>query len=482
MNKELQEAFEQLFQTWSGEALVSMESLPKSGSDRQYFRLRGAKKEVLAAHNSSEKENNAFIAYTKHFKEQGIALPAIYAENLEQNLYFLQDLGNTTLLAFLEQHRKGTTIDKKVIDYYKVALAQLAFMQIKGGEGLKVEDFHTPAQFGEQGMLWDVQYFKYCFLKTTKIEYNDYDLEQDFQTLTGYLASETSSFFMFRDFQARNIMICDDQPYFIDYQGGMRGPLQYDVVSLLFQAKANLPNTLREELLEHYIAEALKHTSFDKDAFRSKYYAFVLIRTLQVLGAYGFKGLYERKAHFLASIPYALRNLDWWLKHVELPIEIPHLKAVLAKMVEKELPKERSALTKSDRLTVRIQSFSYKRGIPEDPSGNGGGFVFDCRFIHNPGRYQPYKTLTGRDQPVIDFFKEQSTIHAFVKKVENIVEEAVENYIERGFASLCINFGCTGGQHRSVFSADYIAQHLQNKYPVDVVLYHREQERKNWKN
>jgi len=295
------------------------------------------------------------------------------------------------------------------------------------------------------------------------------------------LATESQNFFMFRDFQARNIMLGEDDLYFIDYQGGKRGPLQYDVVSLLFQAKANLPNSLRQELLDHYIFEVSKYIDFDAEQFREKFYGFVLIRTLQVLGAYGFKGLYERKAHFIASIPFALRNLSWLLNNINLPIEIGHLKEVLLKLINKEL-KEPEQPKEKDKLTVRVQSFSYKRGIPEDPSGNGGGFVFDCRFIHNPGRYQPYKKLTGRDQEVLDFFKEKSNIDEFVIKVEQIVDEAVENYIERGFASLCINFGCTGGQHRSVFSADYIAKHLQEKYSINVVLHHREQERKNWKN
>ena len=480
MHSLLKNQITELFEKWSGEALEQLERLPSSGSDRQYFRVKSAHKTALVAHNQSKKENKAFCDYTTHFRAKGVALPEIYVQDLAQDLYLLQDLGDTTLLQYLEQHRNGATLPLEVVNVYKKALSKLAFMQTKGGAGLEVERYHNPAVFDEQAMLWDVQYFKYCYLKTTKVEFDEHLLERDFRTLIGYLQEDVQNYFMFRDFQSRNIMLHEEEVYFIDYQGGKRGPLQYDVVSLLFQAKANLSPETREELLNHYTQEVTQYVDIDIAKFKAKYYAFVLIRTLQVLGAYGFKGLYERKAHFIASIPFALRNLTWLLEHIEWTIDIAYLKEILQKVVAKELVTPKTV--KKEGLTVRIQSFSYKRGIPEDPSGNGGGFVFDCRFIHNPGRYQPYKKLTGRDAPVIEFFKENSTIETFVKKVENIVDEAVETYLERGFSSLCIHFGCTGGQHRSVFSADHIAKHLQAKYPVQIELYHREQERKNWKN
>ncbi len=481
MNKQLKQHIALLFESWAGESVLELETLPQSGSDRQYFRVKSTNHQALAAYNPSSSENKTFVDYTAHFRARGLALPEVYATDLEHDIYLLQDLGDNVLLNFLQANRAGEKINDAAIQYYKKALAKLAYMQIKGSEGLDIEAYHSLAAFGQQAMLWDSQYFKYCFLKPKNVEFDEHLLENDFRTLSQYLASEQPSFFMFRDFQARNILLKGEEVYFIDYQGGKRGPLQYDVVSLLFQAKANLPNPLRQELLEHYIGEASKYIPLDADEFKDKYYAFALIRTLQVLGAYGFKGLYQGKAHFISSIPYALKNLSWLLTNIDFPIQIDHLKDVLQRLVEQELqPKPK--IEEENVLTVRVQSFSYKRGIPEDPSGNGGGFVFDCRFIHNPGRYEPYKKLTGRDQAVIDFFKENSTIHEFVKKVEQIVEEAVETYIERGFSSLCINFGCTGGQHRSVFSADYIAKHLQEKYPIKVLLHHREQERKNWKN
>lgn len=481
MTTNLQQQITALFETWAKEPVQSIQILPQSGSDRQYFRIRSAQKVALAASNPAQKENETFVDYTQHFLKKGINVPALYAQNLGQNIYLLQDLGDLTLLQHLEAERQEGVPSETSILYYKKALAALASMQIKGIEGLNIENYHSPSSFNAQAMLWDLNYFKYCFLKTTKIEFDEHSLEKDFQTLTSYLAKEPQSFFMFRDFQARNIMLQDKEVYFIDYQGGKKGPLQYDVVSLLFQAKANLSNDLRQELLDYYIEKAAQLTPIDSIRFKDNFYLFALLRTLQVLGAYGFKGLYEQKEHFIASIPFALKNLTWLLDNVVFPIDLLYLKEVLRKLITKSI-KKTAPIQKAEQLTVQVKSFSYKRGIPKDDSGNGGGFVFDCRFIHNPGRYQPYKKLTGRDQPVIDFFEKESTIYNFVEQVKGIVEEAVENYVERGFANLCINFGCTGGQHRSVFSADCIAKHLEEKYPVKVVLHHREQERKNWIN
>lgn len=482
MDTKLQQQISALFESWAKEPIQSMQILPQSGSDRQYFRLKGAQKTALAAFNANFGENKTFVDYTKHFLEMGIRVPQLYAPNLENNIYLLQDLGDQTLLQHLEIERKDGIPSDSTISYYKKALSALAKMQIKGIQNLPVEVYHTPVSFNEQAMLWDLNYFKYCFLKTTKIEFDEYALEQDFQRLTNHLAQESQAFFMFRDFQARNIMLHDQTVYFIDYQGGKKGPLQYDVVSLLFQAKANLPNKLRQELLDYYIQEASKLTSIDTQKFKGNFYLFALLRTLQVLGAYGFKGLYQQKEHFIASIPFALANLDWLIENIHFPIDLSYLKEISKLLVTQHSLRPIIAKQKAEQLTVQVKSFSYKRGIPKDDSGNGGGFVFDCRFIYNPGRYQPYKKLTGRDQAVIDFFEKESTIHDFIEQVKGIIDEAVENYIKRGFANLCINFGCTGGQHRSVFSADSIAKHLKEKYPIKVVLHHREQERKNWQN
>lgn len=473
---------EQLYKSWCAEPPTHIQKMPASGSDRQYYRVSSASKHAIAAYNTHQQENQTFIDYTNHFEQKGVAVPTIYAQDLEANLYLQQDLGNQTLLHCLEQQRGAEIALPLVVrNHYEQALAKLAYLQTKGSEGLAVEKHHKPAAFNQQNMLWDLNYFKYCFLKPSKVQFEEQLLEQDFQTLADYL-DEECDYFMFRDFQARNIMLLQDEVYFIDYQGGKKGPLQYDVVSLLFQAKANLQPQEREDLLDYYMTQVSQYITIDVTAFRSKYYAFVLLRTLQVLGAYGYKGYFEQKKHFLESIPYALQNLKWLLQEIQFEVQVPHLMIYLTEMVEYGLEQQHKKEMKADRLTVRVQSFSYKNGIPPDPSGNGGGFVFDCRFLHNPGRYQPYKKLTGRDVPVIEFLQKDSTIDAFIAQIKPVLAEAIENYIDRGFASLCINFGCTGGQHRSVYSADAIAKFIQDNYSVNLLLHHREQERKNWRN
>ncbi len=334
MKTSLDHKIKKLYESWSKEAILSVEKLPQSGSDRQYFRIKSQSKKALAAYNNCQSENRAFVDYTVHFGNKNINLPQIYAQNLDNNIYLLQDLGDITLLHFLQKNRlPNGEIPAIVINKYKAALSQLALMQIKGVEGLDLSNYQNPLRFDKQNMLWDLNYFKYCFLKASKAEFDESLLEKDFHTLAEYLSEEKTNFFMFRDFQSRNIMLEKENVYFIDYQGGKLGALQYDVVSLLFQAKANLSANLRIQLLDYYIKEASRHTSINAAKFKEKYYAFVLIRTLQVLGAYGFKGYYEQKEHFISSIPFALANLDWLINNIILPVKIPHLIAVLQKMI-----------------------------------------------------------------------------------------------------------------------------------------------------
>jgi hypothetical protein len=318
----------------------------------------------------------------------------------------------------------------------------------------------------------------------TKVRFDEQALEKDFHTLADYLLTADDQYFMFRDFQSRNIMIKSGEPYFIDYQGGRRGALQYDLASLLYQAKANIPPDIRQEILKHYIKVAAEHTPINADPFIEQYNGYVLIRNIQVLGAYGFRGLFERKEHFLKSIPHALRNIKGLLENWQLPIELTHLRETLQRILDsKKFEPFNKIKSSSSLLTVGINSFSYHAGaLPDDQSGNGGGFVFDCRFIHNPGRYEPYKKLTGRDESVINFLKQHSTMDEYLHNVCRIVDAAVEDYIERSFMNLSVNFGCTGGQHRSVYAADALAKHLKEKYGIKVVLHHVEQEKKNWEN
>jgi aminoglycoside/choline kinase family phosphotransferase len=471
-----------LFEQWSGESPYLVLPLAPSGSLRVYYRLQSQTKTAIGAFNPNLRENQAFIYFSRHFKTKGLPVPEIFAEDLGQDVYLQEDLGSTTLYSYLLQ--KGDYFPDYLVQIYRKAVEQLAHLQIEGGKGLDYGQCYPRGAFDRQSMVWDFNTFKYYFLRLAYIQFDEQALEEDFQRLADFLLQADSDFFMFRDFQTRNIMIKSGQPYFIDYQGGRKGALQYDLASLLYQAKAGMPEDIRQELLEHYMQTAGQLIDIDKEQFVQYYYGYVLIRSIQTFGTYGFRGLYERKEHFLESIPFALRNVKWILENANLPVEMPELsRAMYALIASKRFEPFDKIKGTSSLLTVTIQSFSYSStGIPEDSSGNGGGFVFDCRSIHNPGRYEPYKKLTGRDEPVINFLKHHSHMEDYLNNVFRLVDKAVEDYIERSFTHLSVNFGCTGGQHRSVYAADALARHLKNKYGVKVVLNHVEQERKNWQN
>ena len=478
----LEQQLSDLFEKWTGESPDLVLPLAPSASARIYYRLQSKNHTVVGAYNADEKENAAFLAFSKHFKEKGLPVPEIYVEDSEHSIYLQEDLGFTTLYSYLLQ--RGDYFPDYLIKIYKRVVQQLAHFQIKGGEGLDYSLCYPRAAFDKQSMLWDFNTFKYYFLKLAGIAFDEQALEDDVQRFSEYLLQTETDFFMIRDFQTRNIMVKSGEPYFIDYQGGRKGALQYDLASLLFQAKANIPNEIRTDLLNHYLDTLEELKTVDRKQFEEYYYAYVLIRCIQVLGIYGLRGLYERKEHFISSIPFAIRNVKWILENKGLPIKVPELERALNAVVNctKFEPFDKIKGS-SSLLTVEITSFSYKiGGIPEDKSGNGGGFAFDCRAIHNPGRYEPYKKLTGRDEPVINFLQHHSNMNDFMNNVCRIVDNAVENYIERSFTSLMVNFGCTGGQHRSVYAADTLAKHLKNKYGVDIKLTHIEQEKKAWKN
>ncbi len=475
------ERLTELFEQWSGEKIIRAVPLPPSGSRREYFRLKSTNRTAIGAYNPHKKENRAFIHFTRHFLKKGIPVPRIYKTDQRNDVYIVEDLGDSTLFSYLAECRKAGHFPTPV---YKHVVEALAHLQIEGGRGLDYSLCYPRAKFDRQSMLWDMSYFKHFFLKLGHITYDEQALEDDFNTFADYLMQAETDYFLFRDFQSRNIMLYKGGPYFIDYQGGRQGALQYDLASLLFQAKANLAPELREELLHHYLAAAGRLTAIEPKTFINHYYGYVLVRTIQVLGAYGFRGFYERKDHFLESIPFAIKNTEWLLEHVRFPVSLPALTGVLEAIVENKTLKEIAPKTfeNGQSLTVAVRSFSYKRGIPEDPSDHGGGFVFDCRALNNPGRYPAYQHLTGRDEDVITFFNKQSQIDAFLRRVYALVDPSIERYLERGFTHLMVSFGCTGGQHRSVFCADSLAEHLRSKYNVKVELAHIEQELKGWQN
>jgi len=458
-----------LFAQWCGSEVEEIKAFPESGSNRQYYRLSGNNKTAIGVIGENNEENIAFVNFTKHFRKQGLKVPAIFAENLEEGIYLLEDLGDLSLFSLLKNWEKK--VPAEIEDLYKMSLQELIKFQLIGHEGLDYSLCFPRYEFDQQSIQWDLNYFKYYYLKPSGIDFNEQRLEDDFQTLIQYLLKADNDYFMYRDFQSRNIQVIENEPWFIDYQGGRKGPLQYDIASLLFQAKANLPFQFREQMLSFYLNELKNEITLDEIKFSEFYYGFVLIRTLQVLGAYGYRGFFEQKPHFIESAKFAIQNLDWLLKNTKLPIEMPELDNCL-----KELVKETETKPHPDYLTVEINSFSYKKsGIPKDTSGHGGGFVFDCRALPNPGRHIDYKVKTGLDKEVIDYFRDKKEIDVFIENVFAVANQSVSNYLERKFDHLMFSFGCTGGQHRSVYTAQKLYNYLRDKYPIKIKINHREQ-------
>jgi aminoglycoside/choline kinase family phosphotransferase len=470
VKKELEQLFEQHFK----EKVVKITLLPPSGSYREYCRIKSTGHSVIGAYNADVKENSAFLSFTYQFRKNDIPVPEVFAVSDDQQKYLLEDLGDTTLFDFLSQTRETEGFSETIIDEYRKVLKQLPRIQIVAGKDMDYSVCYPREAFDKQSMMWDLNYFKYYFLKLAKIPFDEQALEDDFQTFSDYLLSAPSGYFLFRDFQSRNIMLKDGGVFFIDYQGGRRGALQYDLASLLYDGKADIPPEIRNLLFRLYLDELKNYLPVNEFEFTSLFNGFVLIRIMQAMGAYGFRGFYEKKEHFLKSIPFAIRNLQNLLPEMNLPVDLPELTKVLQLLTQSEILK---AIGQAGRkLTVTITSFSYRKGIPEDQSGNGGGFVFDCRAINNPGRYPEFKFLTGNDLPVQQFLKRNSEMGWFLKPVKALVEQSVKNYLERGFTHLSVNFGCTGGQHRSVYAAEKLAAHIKKNYAVNVVLNHREQQ------
>ena len=522
-----------LFSKWSGGAPATVTRLAGAGSNRAYYRLSGSQGlTAIGCVGTSREENHAFITLARHFHAKGLPVPEVYAVSDDEMCYLQQDLGGTSLFDMLRQGREaGGRYDETERELLRQTVRLLPRIQFVGGQGLDFSVCYPQPAFDQTSVMFDLNYFKYCFLKPVGVDFHELRLEQDFRRMADDLTQEESTTFMYRDFQARNIMVgtapqgppappptppaggrgvvtlkAEEQRqnyilpsppregsgvglFCIDFQGGRRGPVYYDLASFLWQASARYPDELRSELLDVYYAEAQNYGALpQRETFDERLRIFVLFRLLQVLGAYGFRGYFERKQHFIDSIPPALDSLHRLITNHRF--NYPHLTEVLEELTTHHptlhpspstLHPSPSTLhpspsTLHPKLVVRIYSFSYKKGIPQDESGNGGGYVFDCRGTHNPGRYEQYKHLTGLDEPVKKFLEDDGEILTFLDSVYRMADVHVQRYIERGFTSLMFCFGCTGGQHRSVYSAQHLAEHLHRRFPqVEVRLCHREQ-------
>lgn len=463
---------EQLFVKYKHENVKNIEELPSSGSNRRYFRLTGENGDTLiGVKGTSVEENIAFVKISEHFYNQGIPVPRVFAVSDDKNFYIQEDLGDEILFKATEKGRTCGSFSDEERELLRKTMAKLPEIQFLGADGLDFSVCYPQPEFDERMISFDLNYFKYCFLKATGLDFSEIKLEDDFQRMSDILMRSTSATFLYRDFQSRNVMLVNGEPYFIDFQGGRKGPIYYDVASFVWQAKANYSEELREELVKTYLNSLRKYMPVDETYFRQQLRHFVLFRTLQVLGAYGFRGYFEKKPHFLQSVPYAIDNLRRLLR--EPFTEYPYLSGLLTELTQM---RQFSELNPQRKLEVRIYSFAYKKGIPNDITGNGGGYIFDCRAINNPGKYEHYKHFTGLDQEVIKFLEDDGGVFSFLDNVYSLVDAHVQRFIERKFTHLMVCFGCTGGQHRSVYCAERLAEHLSKKFDVDIQVIHREQD------
>lgn len=460
----------ELFESYTGRKVTEITELSSSGSNRRYFRVKGGNISLVGVIGTRKEENIAFCTLSRHFLEKGIRVPRVFAVSDDSMVYIQEDLGDDLLYNMVSQGRETGEYSSYERSLLCKTIEALPKIQFKGAQDLDFNVCFPEPEFNERMVLFDLNYFKYCFLKATGLEFDEVRLQDDFETLKTDLIKNTGDTFMYRDFQARNVMIKDGEPYFIDFQGGRKGPIYYDVASFVWQARSRYPEDLKEELIESYL-RALKgyDPNVDEKEFYSRLRLFVLFRTLQVLGAYGFRGYFEKKPHFMASVPYAIDNIR---RLIKTPFtRYPYLNEVLTKLTTMHQFYE---IAEDKRLEVRIYSFAYKKGIPVDTSGNGGGYVFDCRSINNPGKYEYYRQFNGMDPEVIKFLEDDGEILVFLDHVYALVDAHVKRFMERKFTHLQVSFGCTGGQHRSVYCAEHLAEHLAKKFDIKISVSHRE--------
>ena len=425
-----------LFEKATGETPLC-EKIKGEGSNRKYYRLKSAHHSLIGVEGTNEEEDKAFIHLAKHFTEKGLNTPHLILASDDNRFYLQEDLGDDSLFSLIQGGIKSGQFSEKEEALILKTIAFLPDLQFKGAQGLDFSVCFPIPEMDRRSILWDLNYFKYNFLKLTGLEFSEPNLEDEFETLCNALLADSSDTFLYRDFQSRN------------------------------------PDELRGKIVETYIRSASRYTHIDEGNFKERLSLFVFFRMLQVLGAYGFRGLYERKPHFIESIPFALNNLKGLLQQHAYP-NFPYLTQVLWQLIES--PKfQNRPLPDNKSLKVKVFSFSYKKGIPTDDSGNGGGYVFDCRGVHNPGKYDQYKPLNGLDKPVIDFLESNDEIKNFLEHIYALADAHVLRYMERGFTSLMFSCGCTGGRHRSVYSAQHLAEHISSKFGVEVRLEHIEQ-------
>jgi aminoglycoside/choline kinase family phosphotransferase len=472
------EALVRLYSARFGRPPRSILEIAGDGSNRSYYRLIGDDlRTAVGAVGPDHEENRAFISYTNAFRSAGLPVPEIYGKDEAVGVWIEEDLGDTTLFNALVEARKrepGTAFPTSMLPLYRRVVEVLPRFQVEGGRVIDYSVAYPRDAFDRQSILWDLNYFKYHFLKLAHVQFNEQRLENDFSALADFLLQADTNHFLYRDFQSRNIMMVDDEPYFIDYQGGRRGAPQYDIASLLYDAKADMPEDMRDVLLGNYLDALGEHLEFDRAQFIQLYRGYVLVRIMQAMGAYGYRGFFERKPRFLQSVPFAARNIRRLLEN-GLPVDVPELESVFERIVEAWAHRGEDAEVLPG-LTVRVNSFSFKRGYPDDEGGHGGGYVFDCRSLPNPGRHLEYRTMCGRDAGVVEYIERCSEAHSYWKHVSSLVDTQIEEYLRRGFTSLTISFGCTGGQHRSVYFAERLSAHIRHAYPqVNVRLSHREE-------
>ncbi len=459
-----------LFESYTGQKVTETEEINSSGSNRRYFRLKGGNISVIGVVGTNVEENNAFVKLARHFIEKGIRVPKVLKVSEDGMRYIQEDLGDDQLYKLVSHGRESGEYSSYESMLLCRTMETLPKIQFKGAQGLDWSVCYPDPAFNGRMVMFDLNYFKYCFLKATGLEFNETRLQDDLEKLKDdLLKDEGHEAFMYRDFQARNVMVKDGEPYFIDFQGGRRGPIYYDVASFVWQARSRYPENLRKEMVQTYLTALKGYTEVDEAVFYERLRLFVLFRTLQVLGAYGFRGYFEKKPHFLASVPYALSNLR---KLLQKPfVEYPYLNEILTILAT--MPQFNN-IAEDKRLEVRIFSFAYKKGIPVDTTGNGGGYVFDCRAINNPGKYEHYRQFTGLDQEVIKFLEDDGGVTKFLDHVYYMVDSHVKRFMERKFTHMQVCFGCTGGQHRSVYCAEHLARHLSDSFDIKVTLCHRE--------